>query len=144
MTTTQACRLLAHALRLHADVPAEPGLPLLSEVPDDWKDRASLSVNEHRDHGIVDTKGRAVGGRIIVRPYFRCVTGEKYGEFGFSVHRYSGQWDLNCQATRNGNSFGASTRDKTYPSKAAALAAVDATFEAQRKRYAKKFGTEVL
>ena len=101
--------------------------------------RAAIGTTEHRDHGIVDNKGRAVGGRIIVRPYFRRVMGEKYGEFGFSVHRYSGEWDLNCQATRDGNSFGASTRDKTYPSKAAALAAVDATFETQRKRYTKKF-----
>lgn len=85
------------------------------------------------DHELRDEKGRAVGGRVIVRGPWTPSAGQYAGRRIFTLYVY---------ATRNGEDYGAT------PTKASAVVstleeaatAAEKALVAQGKRYAKKYG----
>ena len=86
---------------------------------DDYTPRQQYPViGLNADYGLVDGKGRRVGGFAIL-----------WGK--------GGQWSLNVGATRDGKRFGASTRSTVHATETAGRTAALKKFRAQRARYAK-------
>ena len=100
-----------------------------------------------QDHGLVDPKGRSVGGKIVIDKL-------EAGELDPVAHGYGWRWStadgkapgeirLRVYATRNGVEYGASPRGTYYSTIEAARTAAEKAFAAQAKRYAKLFAAKV-
>lgn len=83
------------------------------------------------DHDMVDEKGRAIGGRVLIHEY---VDGVNYGVGDPRTgHRFS----CRVQPTRNGEDFGAIVRSTSCATMADADKLADEKIRGARARYAK-------
>lgn len=82
------------------------------------------------EHGMVDEKGRAVGGYVAVEDRLRYIEGTKTTETCYGVR---------CYATRNGKQYGASPHPTVVSTVEEGKALAAGLLAAQGKRYAKKY-----
>lgn len=92
----------------------------------EWK-CGNKETYAYADHGVVDEKGRKVGGRATIWP-------------GANID----EWIVEVHATRNGKLFGAipvrgRQTVRGHVTTVAARALAEDLIEAQRKRYVKKY-----
>lgn len=97
-----------------------------------WPDRPRWVISA--EHGIVDEKGRAVGGFAVVSECRRW-------SIARSDYEFVEGWEVRILATRNGNIYGSAfPRPSKYPTLDEAKAAAERGLAAQGRRYAKKYG----
>ena len=103
-----------------------------------------------RDHGLVDAKGRAIGGEAILKKLeadeIDPVAAGYSWYYSTADKKAPGEYKLFVYATRNGVGYGASPRGTFYKTAEAALVAAEKALVAQGKRYARTFpaATEVV
>jgi hypothetical protein len=113
------------------------------------RDESETTITLERSLGLVDEKGRAVGGfaSISKEPRYRGSWVAKYapdGTYLETVH-VRGEilgYEVEIRATRDGETYGASPRSTYYGTPEAALAAAMKGLAAQAKRYAKKYAAK--
>ena len=86
------------------------------------------------DHGVLDERGRLVGGFGIVY---------QVGEGGWWAPGHVGEWIFYTQATRDGVSYGASQRGHLRMTQSQAREAAESQLAAQRKSYRRKYQERV-
>jgi len=92
------------------------------------------------EHGVVDAKGRAIGGFAVVRSEPLNAKGESVFWSREPLPVVRTEYRLEICATRNGKSFGAIRRPTKYDTLEAAQAAAVGKLIEQGKRYIKQFG----
>ena len=99
-----------------------------------------------RDHGLVDNKGRRIGGHVemrleilIVKRYMVPVEGKPNHKSGVVDVTQTGKRTTTTVTTRDGKRFGAIARSTTHDTIAAAKKYAEKALASQAKRYAKKF-----
>lgn len=86
-----------------------------------------------RDHGVLDTRDRAVGGYVQIE--LEIIT-----DWRAKTTQITGRWITRTVATRDGRQFGAIAKSKTHPTNSAAEAWAEKTLIRQARRYKAKFG----
>jgi hypothetical protein len=101
-----------------------------------------VSYSNTVDHGIVDTKGRAIGGYASIRSNPVNEKGKHVAYSDEPLPIVKVEYDLEIRATRNDKTFGAIPRRTTYDTLEAAQAAAVGKLIEQGKRYAKQAGAK--